>query len=433
MTEAIALQQNTLSTGHASVSSQAELLRFILERDNLSLDDAVSEMQKAKRNRIIDNHPYSIFRTKDGRWRSWLPDKNSKGGRKQICKKSLEKLHDVIVDYYEKQEEESKQSQLSYITVEMFYPQWKDYKRLHTPSESYMYRIQTEWDKYYEGTPIVRKQIRELTKVELDVWAHRLIRENDMTKKQYYNTTMIMRQALDYAVDLKIIDINPFRSVKVDAKKAFRKVKKKKSNTQVYTKTEMEIFYEAAWEDFYSRRHYKHQLIPLAKMFMFQTGIRISEACVLRYEDIEGDELHIQRMYIDYNGTVVDRTKSDCGDRMIPLTDCAKELIEEARARQQEEGVNDSGYIFSMTDAPVPYTELRKSFYKACNELGFNQKSSHKARKTFISTLIDAGVNINTIREIVGHEDERTTFNNYCFDRSENKERHELINNALTV
>ena len=195
----------------------------------------------------------------------------------------------------------------------------------------------------------------------------------------------------------------------------------------------MEIFYEAAWEDFYSRRHYKHQLIPLAKMFMFQTGIRISEACVLRYEDIEGDELHIQRMYIDYNGTVVDRTKSDCGDRMIPLTDCAKELIEEARARQQEEGVNDSGYIFSMTDAPVPYTELRKSFYKACNELGFNQKSSHKARKTFISTLIDAGVNINTIREIVGHEDERTTFNNYCFDRSEIEERNELINNALTV
>ncbi len=433
MQPAVSSQQNILSTSHASLSSQAELLRFILERDNLSLDDAVNEMEKAKRNRIIDNHPYSIFQTKDGRWRSWLPDDEKKNGRKQICKKSLEKLHDAIVEYYEKQEEEQKKSQLSYITVEKFYPKWKDYKRLHTPSESYIYRIQTEWDKHYEGTPIVKKPIRELTKVELDEWAHRLIRENDMTKKQYFNATIIMRQVLDYAVDKKIIDSNPFRSFKVDGKRMFRKVSKKSNNTQVYTKTEMEAFYEAAWDDFYSRRHYKHQLIPLAKMFMFQTGVRISEACVLKYEDIEGDELHIQRMYVDYNGTVVDRTKGSFGDRMIPLTDYAKELIEEARTRQREEGVNDSGYIFSMTDAPVPYTELRKSFYKSCNELGFNKKSSHKARKTFISALIDAGVNINTIREIVGHEDERTTYNSYCFDRSEEKERLELINNALTI
>lgn len=31
--------------------------------------------------------------------------------------------------------------------------------------------------------------------------------------------------------------------------------------------------------------------------------------------------------------------------------------------------------------------------------------------------MIDNDVNINTIRALVGHEDERTTYHNYCFNR----------------
>jgi integrase len=42
----------------------------------------------------------------------------------------------------------------------------------------------------------------------------------------------------------------------------------------------------------------------------------------------------------------------------------------------------------------------------------------HKIRKTYISTLIDnENININYIREQVGHADERTTYGNYCFNR----------------
>ncbi|WP_207657693.1 hypothetical protein [Faecalicatena contorta] len=38
---------------------------------------------------------------------------------------------------------------------------------------------------------------------------------------------VIMRQGLDYAIDLGIIEMNPFSLVKVDGKRLFRKVKKK--------------------------------------------------------------------------------------------------------------------------------------------------------------------------------------------------------------
>ena len=51
--------------------------------------------------------------------------------------------------------------------------------------------------------------------------------------------------------------------------------------------------------------------------------------------------------------------------------------------------------------------------------------------KTFISSLIDAGININTIRSYVGHADERTTYGSYCFDRTPDTEKKMLLERAL--
>ena len=47
--------------------------------------------------------------------------------------------------------------------------------------------------------------------------------------------------------------------------------------------------------------------------------------------------------------------------------------------------------------------------------------------------MIDAHVNINTIRKIVGHEDEKTTYNNYCFDRKSKTEIKHQLEIALDI
>ncbi len=54
------------------------------------------------------------------------------------------------------------------------------------------------------------------------------------------------------------------------------------------------------------------------------------------------------------------------------------------------------------------------------------------SRKTFISSLIDAGMNINTIREWVGHAEEQTTWGSYCYDRRTTDERREILESALS-
>ena len=264
-------ETNTLQQMMPSSASfcQEDMLRFVLGRDNLTLDDVLSDMRKAERQKIIASHPYKVFQGKDGRWHTCFKDDSKKDGRRHIAKTTLDKLNDAIVEFYKNEEEENK---LHRITVEKLYPDWLEYKKLHTNSEAYINRIGTEWEKYYKGTNIIKVPIADLDKLTLDIWAHGLIKDNNMTKKQYYNTTMIMRQVLHYAVDKKIIAESVFDRVRVDVK-LFRKKPKPPSETQVFTSEEVDKLHDVAWEAFHTRRNRKHQLIPLAVMFFFQTGI----------------------------------------------------------------------------------------------------------------------------------------------------------------
>lgn len=41
--------------------------------------------------------------------------------------------------------------------------------------------------------------------------------------------------------------------------------------------------------------------------------------------------------------------------------------------------------------------------------------------------MFDNGININTIREQTGHEDEKTSLNNYCFDQKDDSVNKKLL------
>jgi hypothetical protein len=82
-----------------------------------------------------------------------------------------------------------------------FYKDWLEFKALHTDSTTCIKRIDEYWIKYYRDTDIIDVPI-----IKLDVWAHSLIKSNHMTKKEYYNMSIIMRQSLQYAVQKKMIE-----------------------------------------------------------------------------------------------------------------------------------------------------------------------------------------------------------------------------------
>jgi integrase len=407
-----------------------ELLSIALKSGILDMNDVKKAMLSKKIEEAVKNHPNRIWQGKNGRWYTHVKDEDSSEGRRLIVKPDRDALAIAIYEHSEKIDVKKRYQKM---TLRQLYPKWLEYKKLHTNAVTYISRIQSDWNRFYEKSAISDIPIVKLTRLNLDEWVHATIQEHSLTKVQYYNMSVIMRQALLYAVELGILTDSPFDKVKPDARRMFRKVRKKPDNTQVFTDTERKAITELAWSDF--NNHVQiYELAPLALLFQFQTGLRIGELCTVRYSDIETtDYIHIQRMWQRDTYKVVDHTKTENGDRQVFLTEAAKNLIRTAKERQHEDKVSDSGYIFSVTDKPIPERVIGNLYRKYCKKAGIMTKSSHKARKTYISALIDSGCNLNTIRELVGHADERTTLGNYCFDRHTDEQKKALIEQALKL
>jgi len=381
-----------------------------------------------------------IFQDKDGRWKTTLPDETKKSGRRLIAKAELSDLEENIITYYKEKQKLGKNKED--ITLNDIFPEWLDYKSSHTRSSSYIKRIFTDWKTFYAESEIIHKPIAKLSYLYVDKWVHDIIREHDMTKKKFYNMSIILRQCLDYACEEGMIESNPMDKVKVTSK-FFVKQPKPSRETQVFQVDEQEKISNAVLLK-YQRR--PDCTTPLAILFNFQVGLRIGELVALKWSDIVGNYLHVQRMEIstfsinvnaenevkNCGFQIADYTKTDAGDRMIYLNQEAKSILAEVRKVNMKYGHHDDDFIFLTSDRGrrSTTTTITKYLEKLCISAGIINKSNHKIRKTYISSLFDLGVNIDTIRGVAGHEDERTSLKNYCFDQRTDQELENQLEKA---
>ena len=242
-----------------------ELLKYLVESGTIDVGSAEEDMKQSKLASALAMHPYKISQGKDGRWVTYLYDETKPSHRRKVVKPTLEILHEALYEHYMG---EVKKASVDYITLDDIYPEWLEYKSLHTSAHSTIIRINNDWNRFYKGTEITLIPLRKLTKLKLDSWAHSMIREHKMDKTLYYNFSGIMRQCLDYAVDKQIVDENVFRKVRIDGRRVFTKKRKKPSETQVYSREELAGLRELALAD-YNSRIKTYQLAPLAVLFQF--------------------------------------------------------------------------------------------------------------------------------------------------------------------
>lgn len=400
-----------------------------------SVEELQSEIINMQNKKYLDSHSYEIWQGNDGRWKTHLPDTTQKSGRKLIAKSTREKIEQEIINFYKSLEEAATAKKL---TLRSFYQTWLDYKKLQTRAAMYIRRIGSDWDNYYLNDSIIDKPLKDLNFDTLQEWALRKVREKELTKKQYYNMTVIIRQSLDYAVQKKLIDENPFQKVHIESK--LFKVKRKPSNKkEVFLTDEQPLIESEAFRDFEETGFTACLAIPLA----FQTGLRLGEIVALKETDIQGNYIRVQRMEVreveqlpdgswsTQKFKIVDYTKSEAGERDVFLTSKAKDIIKKIIECNRNNGYNDHDFLFQNKNGRIYSKSVDCRIRKYCRHIGISEKATHKVRKTYISALIDSGLNIDKIRELAGHEDERTTYGNYCFNRMTDTQTENLLENAL--
>ena len=192
---------------------------MIKSQGKINLYEVAHQMRKQDiEDTLKDVHTYAISQLKDGRWKTHVKDSFKKEGRRVIVKKTLEELEKALYKFYITESKENLLLKRKHATLRILYPEWLEYRRLHTEAETTIMRYESVWKTHYLGTEIIDIPIRNLDFITLDVWAHTFVKEEKPTKKAYYNRTGLLNQMLQYSVACGIIESNPFSRVHIDTK-----------------------------------------------------------------------------------------------------------------------------------------------------------------------------------------------------------------------
>lgn len=125
--------------------------------------------------------------------------------------------------------------------------------------------------------------------------------------------------------------------------------------------------------------------------FAIHTGMRKSEILYLKWRDIDLKN-HIITILKTKNNEI----------RHIPMNRSVEDILFRVK---KDPG---SPYIFPSKNGK-PFANLKRSFRRALAKADIKNFRFHDLRHTFASQLVMAGVDLNTVRELLGHKDMQMT------------------------
>jgi integrase len=122
-------------------------------------------------------------------------------------------------------------------------------------------------------------------------------------------------------------------------------------------------------------------------IFAFNTGARQAEILKLNWEDI-----NLNQGYINLRDTKNNES------RIIPINEALKTTIKSL----QKNNDNDTVFVYKNSN---PVKSVKTAFYSALRRSRIDKCRFHDLRHTFATRLVMAGVDIVTVKELLGHKD----------------------------
>lgn len=216
-------------------------------------------------------------------------------------------------------------------------------------------------------------------------------REKGDTSGSMKKIRSIMKACLESAVENRLILVNPVSN-------SVRYRTGDQTERTVLTVEEQKCFVETAK----GSQHYDEFL------FVLNTGLRCGEMMALKWSDIDWE-----RRTIHVNGTLFfnrdeghfeeNPPKTAAGNRTIPLTDMAYQILE-SRKGQVRPSSEFQEYIFlNELGRPTLQTVYNRCLKRVTDRLGIEKFSMHCLRHTFATRCIESGMKPKTLQKILGH------------------------------
>ncbi len=193
--------------------------------------------------------------------------------------------------------------------------------------------------------------------------------QNGRTKSTCNRYLQLLKRMFNLAIEEGYVEDNPVRKVKLYSEKDNLK-------ERILTEDEERRLMEICSDS----------LRPILVVAL-NTGMRRAEIFNLQWNQIDLKSKRIK----------VEKTKSG-KMRFIPVNDV---LINELRRLKIERSL--SPFVFSNPKTGKPYLDMKTAFKGACRRAGISNLRFHDLRHTFASRLVEKGVDVETVRDLLGH------------------------------
>ncbi|MCM1045273.1 MAG: site-specific integrase [Candidatus Gastranaerophilales bacterium] len=364
-----------------------------------------------KRKELLKKHPYVISQGGDGKWRTYLPDKEK--GRKMVKKCTKEAVEEVIIAYWE--------SATDNPTIGEVFTEWNDRRlALKKISPSSHLRFKQIFNRHYKE--FQKKRIKDILPKDVEEFLEEQIAQYELSSKSFSNLKTITKGFLKRAKKRELIKFNVEELFQeMDTSESYFKRVIKSDSEEVFSEEELPKILSYLVENL--------DLKNLGILLMFLTGIRVGELVSLKHSDFEGNAFKIQRTetkYVDENGKYVyavkDFPKTEAGVRTVIIPKSYAWITSKLRTH------NPFGeYIFVENDRRLTTNCIRRRMERICDKLGMVRKSPHKARKTYGSILLDNGIDNKLITDLMGHTDILCTEGHYHRNRKTIEHKSEIL------
>jgi len=374
----------------------------------------------------------NIFKRKDGRWEAryikhYEPSGKIKYGycygktykeakeKVMICRASIINEHkNNCNNYYSNSLSKEK-------TIKNYSEEWLQINKSRIKKSTYT-KYCCILDKHI-NPEIGSYKPSDITNLVIESFTTKLLIEKDLSSKTVKDILVILKSILSYAFKQVSISINSIEIIYPKPQyKEMRVLNTKEQETLLlYLTNNMDAC--------------KFGII----VAMF-TGLRLGEICALQWKDIVRDEGAIyvrktmQRLKksstSDSQKTFIsiDSPKSFSSVRIIPLNDELSKLCEKMRCSDKE------CYILTGNKTYMEPRLLQYRLKKYCCECNLADIHFHTLRHTFATRCTEAGVDIKSLSEILGHSSTSITLDRYVHSSLELKRKNmNKLSNVISL
>ncbi len=225
-----------------------------------------------------------------------------------------------------------------------------------------------EWTPFHNSSYFKNEDLRNFTPLDIERFrASRLKKGNSKSTCNRY--LQLAGKMFSLAVEEGYLEANPVRKIK--------------SFSEKDTKKERILTYE---EEEKLMENCSPNLKPIITVAL-NTGMRRAEILGLKWNQIDFEARMIK----------VERTKSE-KVRYIPIND---DLFKHFLKLKSDNG--QSPFVFLNPETKQPFLDMKTPFKRACRISGIEGMRFHDLRHTFATRLIANGIDIETVRDLLGH------------------------------